>query len=130
MSGSVSENCLHQSAVRPSTNKKHSYRTATYIVLTDCAFLFFRGLQLRVWDPEIECDLPSSEDVFDAVHPFTHPEFSFKRSLTAQKALSAMFTTRSAGPSLDLGLTMLDTFVLIHSKPSFMMAESMIPSIY
>ncbi|GAB7336267.1 hypothetical protein MBLNU13_g09023t2 [Cladosporium sp. NU13] len=94
--------------------KECRVRTANYIVLTDCAFLFFRGLQLRIWDPEIECDLPCQEDIFDAVHPFTHPEFSFKRPLTAQQAFSAMFTAERAEPGPDLALTMLDSFVLIH----------------
>ncbi|GAB7336266.1 hypothetical protein MBLNU13_g09023t1 [Cladosporium sp. NU13] len=96
--------------------KECRVRTANYIVLTDCAFLFFRGLQLRIWDPEIECDLPCQEDIFDAVHPFTHPEFSFKRPLTAQQAFSAMFTAERAEPGPDLALTMLDSFVLIHSE--------------
>lgn len=89
-------------------------------MLTDCAFLFFRGIQLRIWDPEIQCDLPCHEDIFDAVHPFTHPEFSFKRSLTAQQAFSALFTKGKAEPRGDLALTMLDSFVLIHSKSSLM----------
>ena len=39
--------------------------------LTDCAFLFFTGVSLRIWDPEIECDLPCHEEIFDAAHPFT-----------------------------------------------------------
>lgn len=111
---------MHRSAVRRSTDHQYSSRTANYIVLTDCAFLFFRGLQLRVWDPEIECDLPCHEDVFDAVHPFTHPEFSFKRSLTAQQAFNAMFTSVQADSSCDSGLTMLDSFVLIHSTLALM----------
>ena len=117
MPRSVSGTCLSQSNVRRSTNRQYSNRTANYIVLTDCAFLFFRGLQLRVWDPEIECDLPCHENVFDAVHPFTHPDFSFKRSLTAQQAFGAMFTSIRLESGHDLGLTMLDSFVLIHSKP-------------
>ena len=89
-------------------------------MLTDCAFLFFRGIQLRIWDPEIQCDLPCHEDIFDAVHPFTHPEFSFKRSLTAQQAFGALFTKGRAELGDDLALTMLDSFVLIHSKPPLM----------
>lgn len=97
-----------------------STRTANYILLTDCAFLFFRGLQLRVWDPEIQCDLPCHEDVFDAVHPFTHPNFSFKRPLTAQQAFVALFATGRAEPECNTGLTMLDSFVLIHSKLSLL----------
>lgn len=116
MSCSVSRICLYRPLVCRSTNQYYSTRTANYIVLTDCAFLFFRGLQLRVWDPEIECDLPCHEDVFDAAHPFIHPDFSFKRSATAQHAFSAMFTPGRAAPDCDLGLTMLDSFVLIHSK--------------
>lgn len=85
-------------------------------MLTDCAFLFFRGIQLRVWDPEIEYDLPCHGDVFDAVHPFTRPDFSFKRSVTAQQAFSAMFATGREEQGRDLSMTMLDSFVLIHSK--------------
>ena len=99
-------------------------------MLTDCAFLFFRGLQLRVWDPEIECDLPCHEDVFDAMHPFTHPDFSFKRTLTAQQAFSAMFTTERAEQGCDLGLSLLDSFVLIHSKPPLLIEECVLYVIY
>jgi hypothetical protein len=73
-------------------------------------------VSLRVWDPEIECDLPCHEDVFDAAHPFTHPDFSFKRPLTAWQAFSALFTAGQEGLCRDVGLTMLDSFVLIHSK--------------
>lgn len=117
MSCSVSGIFLYRPLIRRSTNHQYSIRLANYIVLTDCAFLFFRGLQLRLWDPEIECDLPCHEHVFDAVHPFTHPGFSFKRSVTVQQAFSAMFTPERATSDCDLGLTMLDSFVLIHSKP-------------
>jgi len=81
---------------------------------------------LRVWDPEIECDLPCQEDIFDAEHPFTHPDFSFKRSLTAQQAFSALFVTEPAGSNYDLGLTMLDCFVLIHSKLLSLEWESLV----
>jgi hypothetical protein len=106
---------LYQPATRRSLII-NSTRTANYLILTDCAFLFFRGVQLRIWDPEIECDLPCHEDVFDAVHPFTHPDFSFKRALTAQQAFSAIFGIKRANSSYEIGLTMLDSFVLIHSK--------------
>jgi hypothetical protein len=87
--------------------------------LTDCAFLFFKGMPLRIWDPEIECDLPCREEVFDAEHPFTHPNFSFRRPLTTQQACSALFATGQGQlqSGLDTALTMLDSFVLIHSKP-------------
>lgn len=118
---------LHLSTVPCFTNYQS---TANYIVLTDCAFLFFRGLQLRVWDPEIECDLPCHEDIFDAVHPFTHPDFSFKRSLTAQKAFNAMFTSEQADSGCDPGLTMLDSFVLIHSKSALMLQGHVVYSIH
>jgi hypothetical protein len=75
-------------------------------------------MQLRIWDPEIECDLPCHEDIFDAMHPFTHPDFSFKRSLTARQAFDAVFATAQAERNCGLGLTMLDSFILIHSKLS------------
>lgn len=116
MSCSVSVISVYRPLVRRSINHQYLTRLATYIVLTDCAFLFFRGLQLRIWDPEIECDLPCHEDVFDAAHPFTHPDFSFKRSVTAQQAFSDMFIPGRATSDCDPGLTMLDSFVLIHSK--------------
>jgi len=91
--------------------------------LTDCAFLFFKGVSLRIWDPEIECDLPCLEELFDATHPFTHPDFSFKRPLTTQQAFSALFATDQPRPGVNAALTMLDSFVLIHSK-SLILAES------
>jgi hypothetical protein len=90
-------------------------RTANYMHLTDCAFLFFKGLSLRIWDPEIECDLPCHEEVFDAEHPFTHPDFYFSRSLTTQQAFGTLLTPLQSG--LHASLTMLDSFVLIHRKP-------------
>ena len=85
--------------------------------LTDCAFLFFTGVSLRIWDPEIECDLPCHEEIFDAAHPFTHPDFSFRRPLTTQQAFSALFATDQPQTGPHTALTMLDSFVLIHSKP-------------
>jgi len=85
--------------------------------LTDCAFLFFKGLSLEIWDPEIECDLPCHEEVFDAEHPFTHPDFLFRRPLTTQQAFSALFAETPPQSDLHAALTMLDSFVLIHSKP-------------
>ncbi|KAK4551341.1 hypothetical protein LTR86_011228 [Recurvomyces mirabilis] len=88
-------------------------RTSNYLVLTDCAFLFFQGIQPRLWDPEIQCDLSCPEDVFDAAHPFTHPDFSFKRASTAQQAFRTLFEARHEAYH-STGLTMLDSFVLIH----------------
>lgn len=40
--------------------------------------------------------------------------------MMAQQAFSTMFTTGRAEPGHDLALTMLDSFVLIHSKPPSM----------
>jgi len=74
-------------------------------------------MSLRIWDPEIECDLPCLEEVFDAAHPFTHSEFSFRRPLTAQQAFSALFATDQPRSGAHEALTMLDSFVLIHSEP-------------
>jgi hypothetical protein len=106
-------------------DQQFSTRTANYILLTDCAFLFFKGVPVRVWDPEIECDLSCLEEVFDAAHPFTHPSFSFSRHVTAQQAFSALFTTRQQGCLTTL--TMLDSFVLIHSKLPMWTEEAQAP---
>lgn len=101
---------------RSSADRKTLNRTANYMHLTDCAFLFFKGMSLRIWDPEIECDLPCHEEIFDAAHPFTHPDFSFRRSMTAQQTFSALFAADQSRAGPHNALTMLDSFVLIHSK--------------
>ena len=92
-----------------------SNSTANYLVMTDCAFLFFRGVPLRIWDPEINCDLPCLEDVFDVVHPFTHPNFAFKREMSARQAFHRLFEAQALHHSFE-SATMLDSFMLIHSE--------------
>ena len=82
-------------------------------------------MSLRIWDPEIECDLPCHEEVFDAAHLFTHSEFSFRRPLTTQQAFGALFATGEARQGLQAALKMLDSFVLIHSK-LFVLKEALV----
>lgn len=90
-------------------------RLCTYTVLLDCALLFFAGLPLRIALHEIRSDLPCEEMVFDAEHPFTHPDFAFSRSTSAQEAFQSLFLASVKGVRISQELTLLDTFVLIHS---------------
>lgn len=90
-----------------------SYSTATFFVLLDCAFLFFKGVPLRIALWEVECALPCDEEVFRSEHPFTHPRFRFERSLSAPEAFQALFPSSDNSLTAD-DLTLLDTFVSIH----------------
>lgn len=87
--------------------------TAHYVILVDCAFLFFRGLPLRVMTSEVECDLPCIETVFDAVHPFSEPDFAFRRSCPTMLVFQKLFL-EDVDCLTELGLTLLDTFIMIH----------------
>jgi hypothetical protein len=70
---------------------------------------------------EIDVDLPCEESVFDAAHPFTKPDFTFERSLTAKRAFQALFNDHQQDLQSSLNMTMLDTFVSgtsYHSLPT------------
>lgn len=97
------------------TGIEHS-RVATYLTLLDCAFLFFRGIPLRILSSEIEGDFPCDEAVFDAEHPFAVPQFTFERSIRPRQAFMWLFSTERSRKEQLPDLIMLDTFVLIHSK--------------
>lgn len=90
-------------------------RLTHYFVLLDCAFLFYKGLPLRIVSSEVECDLPCAEDIFDAAHPFTHPHFQFKRVTSTRTAFQAVFDARKDDPRLK-ELNVIDTFILIHCE--------------
>lgn len=68
-------------------------------------------MPLRVMTSEIECDLACEEAIFDAAHPFTRPEFTFKRSMTVKTAFRALFNGAPQEPGAKSDLSMLDTFV-------------------
>jgi hypothetical protein len=48
--------------------------------------------------------------------------------MTTQQAFSALFAKDQPYPGIDAGLTTLDSFVLIHSKPR-MMTEGLVTAI-
>ena len=66
---------------------------------------------------ELECDLPSDETLFDSEHPFSEPNFTFKRPLTLADTFERLFAYESDTEALqDSHLTGLDMFILIHRK--------------
>lgn len=65
----------------------------------------------------MDFDLPSKDSVFEAVHPFSEPDFTFKREMNAKTALRALFDGHHASLSCQ-AISMFDTFVLIHSRSS------------
>lgn len=64
------------------------------------------------------CDLPCHDIIFNEKDPFTHPSFTFSRNLTALTSFRALFEDTDK-----LELTMLDTFVLIHRKLAYHLAD-------
>ncbi|PPJ51553.1 hypothetical protein CBER1_08651 [Cercospora berteroae] len=94
--------------------KEAKGRTATWLSLLDCAFLFFRGIPTRILTSEITYDLPSTETAFEAEHHFALPQFSFRRAFNSQEAFQQLFLRQGSNDTRTLDLTVLDTFILIH----------------
>ncbi|CAK1367706.1 uncharacterized protein RHO25_013063 [Cercospora beticola] len=94
--------------------KEAKVRTAAWLSLLDCAFLFFRGIPTRILTSEIMYGLPCVETVFEAEHPFALPQFSFCRAFNSQEAFQRLFFRQGSNDTRILDLTVLDTFILIH----------------
>lgn len=109
-------------SVRPSgivwnrLNAAHiTSRTITYIILLDCALLFFKGLPLRILSSEIECDLPCDESAFESEHLHIESLALFEPVYNARAAFRALFDSQITASELKRSLTILGTFILIHS---------------
>lgn len=93
-------------------------RAISVISLLDCAFFFYQNYPCRLTHSEMECELPCEESVFQAEHPFSEPSFRFNRDITIYSAFQNLFEpVKQEGQSADIydmGLTVLDTFILIH----------------
>jgi hypothetical protein len=93
-------------------------RAISVISLLDCAFFFYQNYPCRLTHSEMECELPCEESVFQADHPFSEPNFRFTREITIYSAFQNLFEpVKKDGQSADIydmGLTVLDTFILIH----------------
>jgi hypothetical protein len=93
-------------------------RAISVISLLDCAFFFYQNYPCRLTHSEMECELPCEESVFQAEHPFSEPSFRFNRDITIYSAFQNLFKPmKQEGQSADIydmGLTVLDTFILIH----------------
>ncbi|KAJ5980542.1 hypothetical protein N7481_007840 [Penicillium waksmanii] len=93
-------------------------RAISVISLLDCAFFFYQNYPCRLTHSEMECELPCEESVFQAEHPFSEPSFRFNRDITIYSAFQKLFEpVKQEGQSVDIydmGLTVLDTFILIH----------------
>ncbi|GAB1191426.1 hypothetical protein APSETT444_000599 [Aspergillus pseudonomiae] len=75
----------------------------------------------------MECALPCVESVFESAHPFQEPNFELSRDITLSEAFQMLFeeeeSSRASSPSTSgstvaetlAKLTILDTFMLIHS---------------
>lgn len=99
-----------------------------FIILVDCAYSFFQNYPCRLILPELECDFPCEEHIFDSPHPYSEPSFRFSRGIKVDDALIKLFKEppekshssnqqaqfRSDDNTMDEKFTFLDTFVLIH----------------
>lgn len=103
-----------------------------YIILVDCAYSFFQNYPCRLIPAELECDFPCEEHIFDSSHPYSEPGFQFSQGTRVDEAFIRLFqepsgksamNSQHARPrtnsiAMDLKLTYLDMFVLIHRTSS------------
>lgn len=71
----------------------------------------------------MECELPCQESLFKAEHPFSEPNFRFKRNITIYTAFKNLFEssqqeslTQSSSDASIVNLTVFDMFILIHGS--------------
>lgn len=99
-------------------------RTVNIISLLDCAFFFYQNYPCRLTHAEMECELPCEESLFQSDHPFSEPNFRFTRNITMYEAFQNLFDSpsndspRRSPETSPMDLTVLDMFILIHSKRS------------
>ncbi|KAF7587891.1 hypothetical protein BBP40_006597 [Aspergillus hancockii] len=102
-------------------------RAINFISLLDCAFSFYQNYPCRLSHTEMECELPCVESMFESQHPFQEPNFQYTRDISLSEAFQSLFeeegsrattpsTPGSTVPGILASLTLMDTFMLIHSS--------------
>ncbi|EED15421.1 C2H2 finger domain protein (Zms1), putative [Talaromyces stipitatus ATCC 10500] len=115
--------------------KECRIRTINVISLLDCAFSFYSNFPCRLTPPELECDLPCEESVFNCEHPFAQLKFRFTRETTVYDAFQHLFQDEQGAsachhdqhhtnhcahsPSIGTTLTVTDMFLMIHMLYSY-----------